>query len=290
MVAVGITSSASFARPCPAPLYFGVKHRLLLKDASLNHSTIYKGALFAENVESDDTAQSTRLGGPSAFFLMLATMLARLLLSIAQESSLSLASIGTASLVCVTCAVLYDNLVIGLGATLFSHDTLKWLSYPRFYLHFVGVPFLYTTTAEIGKAAGVSWLKQDWIQWMIVVLAAVIASISTRRFVRSNGIRLADTSEFPPQCMARQLVWFTYAKQDFLYYVAPSIVLAFWSLFVGICAVKSTPVAGTWLIASAVGVLIGSAPKKHVARFTGNLVEVTMLWCMFKSSVATLAV
>jgi hypothetical protein len=36
--------------------------------------------------------------------------------------------------------------------------------------------------------------------------------------------------------------------------------------------------------------LIGSAQKKHVARFTGNLVEVTMLWCMFKSAVATLAV
>ena len=287
---VGITLSASFVQPCP-PLSFGVKHRLLSNDTNFKHSTMYKGAIFAESIESDisSLSQSTRLLGPSNFFLILAAMLGRLLLSI-QKSSLSLNSVGTASLVCVTFAVLYDNLVIGLGAMHFSFSKLKWLSYPRFYLHFVGVPFLYTTTAEIGKAASVSWLERDSIQRMIVVLAAVIASISTRRFVLSNGIQLADTSEFPPQCMAQQLVWFTYAKQDFLYYVAPSIVLAFWSILVGTSALKLAPVAGAWLIVSGVGVLIGSAQKKHVARFTGNLVEVTMLWCMFKSAVATLAV
>jgi len=69
---VGITLSASFVQPCP-PLSFGVKHRLLSNDTKFNHSTMYKGSMFAESAESIESdinslSQSTRLLGPSNFF------------------------------------------------------------------------------------------------------------------------------------------------------------------------------------------------------------------------------
>ena len=96
--------------------------------------------------------------GPSAFFLVVAAILRKLFFEI-QDSSLP-ATIGTASLLTVTAGVGYDNLIIGLGANARTdekvYEVLKWLFYPRFILHAVGLPFLYVTTAEIGKAAGVS--------------------------------------------------------------------------------------------------------------------------------------
>jgi len=246
---------------------------------------VYKSALFTQEIErNDNVTLSIRRLGPSAFFFGLAAMLAKLLIFM-QQSSLSITSMGTVFLFCVTAAVCYDNLIIGFGNMFTdSRKTLKWLSYPRFLLHFVGVPFLYTTTAEIGQAAGVPWLRGDCIHSAIVTIATVIAAASTRRFFHSPGIALADTSDYPPQSLVRQLTWYTYAKQDFLYYVFPSVLLAFWSIVVGVSALRHTPSAGIWLIASAAGVLVGSAQKKNVARFTGNLVEVTMLWCMFMSA------
>lgn len=279
---------AAFLRPCLSARAQSRSSCPYLHPSKNRAPSIHKSTLFAQNMEHLVGKRRTSViprAFPSAFFLALSAALAKLAFEMHQSSLSVTCSIGTLSLFSVALAICYDNFIIGLGGLLFRNrtDTLKSLSYPRFYFHFVGVPFLYTTTLNIGKAAGD--IQCDWIQNTIIALAIAISIISTLKFMSSPGIALADTSDWPPNAFGKdQLVWFTYAKQEFLYYVFPSIVLAVWSILVGATTARWNPAAGLWLIASAVSVLIGSAPKKHVARFTGNLVEVAMLWCMFRSA------
>ena len=228
--------------------------------------------------------------GPSIFFLGFAAMLSDLCFKI-QQSSLPV-TIGTSSLYFVSAFVAFDNLIIGIGDTLFpnartnekEYDILKVLSYPRFVFHASGVPLLFVTVAEIGKAAGVEWLQSDVIQNCIVAAAVVVALVSRIHFFRSPGIELADTSDSPPSALERQLLWFTYKEPDFLY-VLPSLLLALASLAVGVSAFRmedtDAHAAGVLLILSSVGVLAGNAQKSYVARFTGNFSEVIMLWSFF---------
>jgi len=253
-------------------------------------------SLLAQKTELDNIPSSL---GPSAFFLVFAAMLGKLFFEI-QDSTLP-TTIGTASLLIVTAAVGYDNLIIGLGANVFANareddnvrEALKWLSYPRFVLHAVAVPFLYVTAAEIGKAAGVEWLQGDLIQNGIPVASAALAIISRVRFFQSPGIELEnfDDGKTPEDALERELLWFTYKEPEFLY-VVPSIILAFWNIAVGVGAFRldeaDAHAAGLWLIASAVGVLTGNAMKSYVARFTGNLAEVVMLWCVFEAALRVL--
>lgn len=208
--------------------------------------------LFAENIQtkSSSTRHSIRsVGAPSGFFLTLTAALGKLIVDI-QQSKLPIASLmRILSLYCVTIAVCYDNFIVGIGRLFDKNDkrlrTLQRLSYPRFFLHFVGVPFLYTTSLEIGRAAGVTWLQSDAIHTAAVAVATLISVISTAHFLCSAGIVLADTSGWPPNALACQLTWFTYAKQEFLYYVAPSIILSFWSILVRLATAPAAP--GIWL-------------------------------------------
>ena len=255
-----------------------------------------KSSLFAQNTELENRSSSL---GPSAVFLAFAAMLGKLCFEI-QGSNLP-TTIGTTSLLIVSAAVAYDNLIIGLGANVFAdaktddkvYQTLKWLSYPRFTLHAVGVPFLYVTAAEIGKAAGVEWLQGDLIQNGVLIAAAALAVISRIRFFQSPGIEIANTDkdDTPEDALERQLLWFTYKKPEFLY-VVPSIVLALWDIIVGFAAFRldaaDPHAAGIWLFVSAVVVLSGNNKPSYVARFTGNLAEVIMLWCMFESATLVL--
>lgn len=184
-------------------------------------------ALFALKTKTD-TDSALAIIGPSIFFLAFADMLTDLC-RVIQNSTLPI-TIGTSSLYFVSAFVAYDNLIIGLGDILFpnagtnekQNAILRVLSYPRFVFHALGVPFLFVTVAEIGKAAGVEWLESDWIQNGILVAAVAVALVSRVDFFQSPGIELADTSDSPPHALERQLMWFTYKEPDFLY-VLPSL-------------------------------------------------------------------
>jgi len=283
------------ARPAMCPLLVrattqsSCPHLLPSDHAFSNPNKARKSAshLFAQQKTEVNKPPATI--GPSVFFLAFSAMLGKLYFVI-RDSSLPI-TIGTSSLLFVSVAVAYDNLIIGLGNNLFpdartdeeQYNILKVLSYPRFVFHASGVPFLFTTTAEIGKASGIEWLQSDWVQNGIVVAAVVVALISRVEFFQSPGIELKDTSDSPPKALERQLLWFTYKEPD-IRYILPSILLAVWSLVVGVSGFRlegDAHAAGILLIASAVGVLAGNAQESYVARFTGNFTEVIMLWCTF---------
>ena len=153
------------------------------------------------------------------------------------------------------------------------------------------MPFLYATTAELGQVCGVEWLQGAGIQTAVLVAATVLGVVSRVRFVNSSGIILADQSDdpdVPEDAWERNLLWFTYEDVSVLY-ILPAIVLALANLVVGIQAFQQgtdhTSTAA-WLIVSAVAVLYGNAKPSYVARFTGNLAEVVMLWALFEAVVS----
>lgn len=268
----------------------------LEKDRSFGTHTIIlskpETKLFAQNIE--EPAESDNLL-PSAFFLASAASLVKLAVDINASDTLP-DTIGTWALFYTTLAVGWDNLIIGLGKPLFGDaenneskfNILKTLSYPRFTAHAVLVPFLYATDAEIGKAMGVEWLQGDLVQTAMVVAAAVLAIVSRVNFVNSSGIEIADTSDSPPEALERSLLWFTYKEPTFLY-VIPAILLAILNLYIGVTGLGGeSQEAAIYMLIAGAAVLYGNAKPSYVMRFSGNLVEVVMLWFIFEAAQITL--
>ena len=91
-------------------------------------------------------------------------------------------TLGSFALSFVTGALIWDNLIISIGSFFFKdidtnpkkYQILKWLSYPRFTFHAVGVPLQCITVAEMGKFAGVGFLQSDIVQIGIMVAAVAL--------------------------------------------------------------------------------------------------------------------
>ena len=254
------------------------------QDGNDYQSTSFSGADTAAVVHVP--RGTSKIVAPAIFGCFSAALIS--LLYTMKDLSLRM-SFGAKALNFVLRAVAWDNLIICIGSLFFSdaitnqtkYRVLKVLSYPRFIFHAVGVPFLLVTTAEIGEAAGISWLQNDLLQKLILVVSAAVAVISRVRFMKSPGIDLGSADDSPPDALKRDLTWFTYRETSFLY-VVPSLVVSLFNLIVGVAGLNSAAShdAGIWLIVSVVGVIAGNAMPSHIMRFTGNLGEVVMLACM----------
>lgn len=94
-------------------------------------------------------------------------------------------TLGSTALAFVTGALIWDNLIISIGSFFFKdidtnpqkYKILKWLSYPRFTFHAIGVPLQLVTVAEMGKFAGVDFLQSDIVQIGIVIASSGLVSI-----------------------------------------------------------------------------------------------------------------
>ncbi len=93
-------------------------------------------------------------------------------------------TMGSTALAFVTGALIWDNMIISIGSFFFKdidtnpqkYKILKWLSYPRFTFHAIGVPLQLITVAEMGKFAGVGFLQSDVVQIGIVVASFALVS------------------------------------------------------------------------------------------------------------------
>lgn len=253
--------------------------------------------LAGQSTESETDAESGK-GSllPSAIFLLSSVSMAFLAFKVRGSSALP-DTVGVWAMFWTSVALFWDNGVIGIGKPLFSDvDTnvskkslLKTLSYPRFTAHAVFVPFLFTTSAEIGKAMNIGWLQGSSIQTLTIVAAAAVGIISRVRFVNSEGIRITDTSDSPPNAWERDLVWFTYVKPEILY-IVPAALLALLNLVIGIAGfVEGTHRdAAIFMIVAGAGALYGNTRPDFVMRFTGNLSEVAMLWATYGAAALVL--
>lgn len=192
---------------------------------------------------------------------------------------------GSTALAFVTGALIWDNMIISLGSFFFrdadtnptKYKILKFLSFPRFTLHAVAVPFQFITIAEMGKFAGVGFLQNNFVQIAVIVFAFVLAVYDRKKFVESPGIELDTYEGSPVDALERDLVKFTYVVLEFAY-LYPVIGLVLFNLVVGIMAMKAgkSPDVAKWLIFSAVTALIGNGLPGPIMTFTGNLGEACM--------------
>jgi len=196
-----------------------------------------------------------------------------------------LTTIGSKALALVTGALIYDNIMIAIGSLFFrdveenptKYKILNALSFPRFTLHAVAVPFQCVTVCEMGKFAGVGFLQNDLFQIAAVVVAVVVAFVDRKKFVDSPGITLTTYEDSPFDALERDLVKFSYKEFD-IAFLLPVIVLTVWTIGVGIAARGAyiSPELGNWMVFGGVGALVGNALPGPIMTFAGNLGEIAL--------------
>ncbi|MDH3512883.1 MAG: hypothetical protein OER85_18745 [Gammaproteobacteria bacterium] len=87
-----------------------------------------------------------------------------------------------APIICMIAAgLIYDNLMIAIGATLGAGPLLMTLSWPRFALHAICTPFTMIAVWQFANAANFSWARdrRAWAAVWIFVIAMVILGMNT---------------------------------------------------------------------------------------------------------------
>jgi hypothetical protein len=73
------------------------------------------------------------------------------------------------------------------------YKLLKYLSIPRFIFRAAGVPFLFKTTAEIGKLAGLKHFDKPLVQICALVVATFLAVTDRLRFTNSLSLLVRES-------------------------------------------------------------------------------------------------
>lgn len=96
-------------------------------------------------------------------------------------------SIGLAILVVIAIGLFYDNLVVGLGASIGIGDTLEAMSIPRFIIHAVFTPLLLITGYQLSNQAGLAWTENRKTHMvLLLVVGALILGGIAQNFVNSH--------------------------------------------------------------------------------------------------------
>jgi len=64
---------------------------------------------------------------------------------------------GAALVALISAALVYDNTIISIGASIGYGSLLETLSYPRFIMHALLTPFLMIAASQVGAAGGIRW-------------------------------------------------------------------------------------------------------------------------------------
>lgn len=75
----------------------------------------------------------------------------------------------------IAAGLVYDNLIISLGATIGMGSLLQTLSWPRFAMHALLTPFMMIAVTQIAAAGGIRWAETT--QWKVFVWLLVVAMI-----------------------------------------------------------------------------------------------------------------
>ena len=75
----------------------------------------------------------------------------------------------------IAAGLIYDNLIVSLGASIGAGPILQMLSWPRFAMHALLRPFMMIAVLQFAAAAGVGWAKDR--RWRIALWVLVVAMI-----------------------------------------------------------------------------------------------------------------
>lgn len=115
-------------------------------------------------------------------------------------------SLGALMLILPTAAVVWDNAIIALGATIGDGPLLVGLSWPRFIGHALFTPTWIFTGVALAWRAGVKWLGARWVQigqWVLYVICLVFGLLRSVIFLKmtpddQDGLYYFDnTGSFP---------------------------------------------------------------------------------------------
>ena len=95
---------------------------------------------------------------------------------------------GSALIALIACGLVYDNLIVSLGATIGIGTPLEILSYPRFALHGLATPLMMIAVTQIGAAGGVRWAGTR--QWNIAVWILALAMMVVGAFESIIGLQI----------------------------------------------------------------------------------------------------
>jgi len=217
------------------------------------------------------------------------------------RDALVLTTIGSKALALVTGALIWDNMIIALGSLFFKdakddpekYEILRILSFPRFTLHAVAVPFQVITIAEMGKAAGLGFLQSDLLMNGLAAVALIVAIADRKAFVDSGTadrddnprVTLDTFDDSPFSALERDLTKFTYSEFN-IAFLLPVIVLTLANLIVGISiySAGTNPEIAQWMLFSAITALVGNALPGSIATFSGNLGEIGMQYGLLQAA------
>jgi hypothetical protein len=86
---------------------------------------------------------------------------------------------GAALTALIIAGLVYDNLIVSLGASIGIGPLLETLSLPRFVLHALLTPFMMIAVTQIAVAGGIRWAgSQPWltIVWLLVVTMMLLGA------------------------------------------------------------------------------------------------------------------
>lgn len=171
----------------------------------------------------------------------------------------------------VTFGLVYDNLVLALGAFLDPGPMLRALSLPRFYLHQLVLPWIIWASFLQARSLGVSWTHKRWIAPAVLsfTFAVVLMGILTRivpmdlQIAEMGGInRYVDEGAVGPPIVSILSIGF-----------AGVMGWMFWRK-------KQWP----WVLITAVLVFIGEGiPVELVRRVLGSGAEVLFIAAMLRT-------
>lgn len=83
-------------------------------------------------------------------------------------------TLSTALLVAISFGLFYDNLILALGTWLGEGPLLLALSWPRFILHQLVLPWMIVAAYDQARLTGASWTKWKWGRGTAVLLSILI--------------------------------------------------------------------------------------------------------------------
>jgi hypothetical protein len=86
----------------------------------------------------------------------------------------------------IAAGLVYDNLIISLGATIGIGPLLQMLSWPRFAMHALLTPFMMIAVTQMAAAGGIRWAETT--QWRVFIWVLVIAMIAFGAFEHLWGL------------------------------------------------------------------------------------------------------
>lgn len=94
----------------------------------------------------------------------------------------------------VLAALVYDNLVLGLGSFIGEGDLLHGLNFARYVIHAMLTPVLVAWALHALRRAGFSWAQARWYQ--VVSIGAALALTVLEYFTEVRGLHLVPQEEY----------------------------------------------------------------------------------------------